>query len=110
MSLKQSREVLTRRDRTGSDRGNWNAKLKELIGLELQLVLTFVNIAHTKYSMGNITGGLASRNNAEKSYRIALNYFEELSDVTSVERRKLMGLIKNAKDAITTLPEAPIRE
>ena len=78
---------------------DFNAKER----LELELVLTFSNLAHTKYSMGNIRGGNVSRTNAEKAYGTALRYFGKLSDVTSLERRKLMGLFKQAKDAITRL-------
>jgi hypothetical protein len=80
--------------------------VKDLIRLELELVLTFGNLAHTKYSMGNIRGGDVSRANAEKAYRTALKYFAKLADVTSLERRTFKGLIKKAKDAIATLPKA----
>jgi hypothetical protein len=55
--------------------------------------------------MENVAGGNVSRSNAEKAYRTALKYFVKL-DVTSSERRTLKGLIKNAKDAIATLPKA----
>ena len=80
-----------------------DSNAKELIRLELELVLTFSNLAQTKYSMGNIRGGNVSRTNAEKAYRTALKFFGKLSDVTSLERRKLMGLFKQAEDAITRL-------
>jgi hypothetical protein len=81
-------------------------KVKELIRLELELAVTFINLAHTKYSMGNVAGGNFSRNNAEKAYREALKYFRKLSDLTSLERRKLMGLVDQAHDAIASLPKA----
>ena len=76
---------------------------KERLRLELELVLTFSKLARTKYSMGNIRGGNVSRNNAETAYRTALKYFRKLSDVTSLERRKWMGLFNQAKDAIVRL-------
>jgi hypothetical protein len=81
-------------------------KVKELIRLELELALTFVNLARTKYSMGNVVGADVSGNNAAKAYRTALYYFGKLADVSSSERRKLMGLANHAKDAIATLPKA----
>jgi hypothetical protein len=56
--------------------------------------------------MGNIRGGNVSRANAEKAYRSALKYYRKLSDVTSLERRELMGLFKQAKDAIGILQNA----
>src|SRR5256884_5503263 len=78
---------------------------KEFIRIERELALTFIKVAHTKYSMGNIAGGDFSRNNAEKAYHEALNYFGKLSDFTSLERWKLMDLVNQAKDAIATLPQ-----
>jgi hypothetical protein len=83
---------------------------KELIRTELELAVTFAKVADTKYSMGNVAGGNVSRRNAEKAYRTALKYFVKLADVTSSERRTLKGLIKNAKDAIATLPNAGTRK
>ena len=81
-------------------------RAKEFIRIELELALTFVKVAHTKYSMGNVAGGNFSRNNAEKAYREALKYFRKLSDLTSLERRKLMGLVDQAHVAIASLPKA----
>jgi len=81
-------------------------KAKEFIRIELELAQTFVKLAHTKYSMGNVAGGDFSRNNAEKAFHEAFNYFGRLSDFTSFERWKLMGLVNKAKDAIATLPKA----
>jgi hypothetical protein len=78
---------------------------KEFIKTELELALTFVKVAHTKYSMGNVAGGDFFRNNAEKAYHEALNYFGKLSDFTSLERWKLMDVVNRAKDAIATLPQ-----
>ena len=89
---------------------NTHTGSKELIRLELELAVTFANVAHTKYSMGNVAGGNVSRSNAQKAYRTALRYFVKLADVTSSERRTLQGLIKNAKDAIATLPKAGTRK
>ena len=83
---------------------------KELIRLELELAVTFTNVAHTKYSMGNVAGGNVSRHNAEKAFRTALKYFAKLADVTLSERRTLKGLINNAKDEIATLPKVGTRK
>ena len=83
---------------------------KELIRIELELAVTFANVAHTKYSMGNAAGGNVSRSNAEKAFRTALKYFAKLADVTSSERRTFKGLIKNATDQIATLPKAGTRK
>ena len=83
---------------------------KEFIRIELELVQTFVKVAHTKYSMGDVEGGDFSRNNAEKAYHEALNYFGKLSDFTSLERWKLMGLVNQAKKAIATLPQSTTHE
>ena len=66
-------------------------RAKEFIKTELELALTFVKVAQTKYSMGNVADGDFSRKNAEKAYREALNYFGKLSDFTSLEHWKLMG-------------------
>jgi hypothetical protein len=85
-------------------------KVMELIRLELELTLTFVNLAHTKYSMGNVVGADVSGNNAAKAYRTALYYFGKLADVSSSERRKLMGLANQAKDAIAKLPKADTKK
>ena len=52
-----------------------------------------------------MSGGDFSRNNAEKAFHEALNYFGKLSDFTSLERWKLMDLVNQAKDAIATLPQ-----
>ena len=82
---------------------------KEFIRIELELALTFVRVAHTKYSMGNVAGGDFFRNNAQKAYNEALNYFGKLSVFTSSERWKLMGLVNQAKDAIATLPQPTTR-
>jgi hypothetical protein len=82
----------------------------DLIRLELELAVTFAKVAHTKYSMGNVAGANVSRSNAEKAYRTALKYFAKLADVTSLERQTYKGLIKNAKDAIATLPKAGTRK
>jgi hypothetical protein len=79
---------------------------KEFIRIELELALTFVKVAHTEYSVGNVAGGDFSRNNAEKAYNEAVNYFGTLSDFTSLERWKLMDLVNQAKEAIATLPKA----
>ena len=81
-------------------------RAKEFIKTELELALTFVKVAQTKYSMGNAAGGDFSRKNAEKAYREALNYFGKLSDFTSLERRKIMGMLNQVKTAIATLPKA----
>jgi hypothetical protein len=81
-------------------------KAKEFIRIELELALTFVKVARTKYSMGNVAAGDFSRNNAEKAYHEAFNYFGKLSDFTSSERWKLMDLVNQAKDAIAKLPKA----
>jgi hypothetical protein len=78
---------------------------KEFIKTELELALTFVKVAQTKYSMGNVADGDFSRKNAEKAYREALNYFGKLSDFTSLERWKLMDLVNQVKTAIATLPK-----
>ena len=80
--------------------------MKEFVTLELKLVHTFVNLASTKYLMGNIAGGDVSHDNAKEAYRSAMHYFEKLSDLTSVDRRKLTGLLKKAKDAIAALSES----
>ena len=79
---------------------------KEFIRIELELALTFVRVARTKYSMENVAGGDFFRNNAEKTYNEALNYFGKLSVFTSLERWKLMDLANRAKDAIATPPKA----
>ena len=79
---------------------------KEFIKSELELALTFVKVALTKYSMGNVAGGDFSRNNAKKAYNEALNYFGKLTEFTSLERWKLMDLVNQAKEAIATLPKA----
>jgi hypothetical protein len=42
-------------------------KAKEFVRTELKLALTFIRVACTKYSMGNVAGGDWSRNNAEKA-------------------------------------------
>ena len=97
----------------GRDKNSWkqlsDARLecmaKEFIRIELELALTFVKVAQTKYSMGNVADGDFSRENAEKAYREALNYFGKLSDFTSLERWKLMDLVNQAKKAIATLPQ-----
>jgi hypothetical protein len=81
-------------------------RAKEFIRIELELALTFVKVAHAKYSLGNVAGGDFSRNNAKKAYHAALNYFGKLSDFTSLERWKVMDLVNQAKDAIATLPKA----
>jgi hypothetical protein len=81
-------------------------KAREFIRIEFELALTFVKVAHTKYSMGNVAGGDFSRNNAEKAYNEALNYFGKLTEFTSLERWKLMDLVNQAKDAIAKLPKA----
>jgi hypothetical protein len=78
--------------------------MKDFIRLELELVLTFVKLAHTKYSKGNVAGGDVSRNNAENAYSSAIYYFEKLRDVTQAELRELMRSAKEAEDAIATLP------
>jgi hypothetical protein len=78
---------------------------KEFIKTELELALTFVKVAHTEYSMGNVAGGDFSRNNAGKAYNEALNYFGKLTEFTSLERWKLMDLVNQAKEAIATLPK-----
>jgi hypothetical protein len=80
---------------------------KEFIRIELELAQTFVKVAHTKYSMGDVDGGDFSRNNAEKAYHEALNYFGKLSGFTSSERWKLMELVNHAKTAIATLQNSP---
>jgi hypothetical protein len=80
-------------------------RAKEFIKTELELALTFVTVAQTKYSMGNVADGDFSRKNAEKVYREALNYFGKLSDFSSLERWKLMGLVNQVKTAIATLPK-----
>jgi hypothetical protein len=80
--------------------------MKDFIRLELELVLTFVKVAQTKYSRGNVAGGDVSRNNAEKAYSSAIYYFEKLTDVTQAELRELMRSAKQAGDAIATLPKA----
>ena len=79
---------------------------KEFIRIELELALTFIKVAHTKYSVGNVAGGDVSRNNAEKAYHEALNYLGKLSDFTSLERWKLMHLVSQVKTAIAALPKA----
>ena len=84
-------------------------RAKEFIRIEHELAFTFIKVAHTKYSMGNFAGGDFSRNNAEKAYHEALNYFGKLSDFTSLERWKLMDLVNQAKDAIATLPRPTTR-
>jgi hypothetical protein len=66
--------------------------------------LTFVKVAHTKYSMGNVNGGDFCRNNAERAYHEALNYFGKVSDFTSLKRWKLIDFVNQAKKAIPTLP------
>ena len=78
---------------------------KEFIRIELELALTFVKVAQTRYSMGNVADGDFSRKNAEKACREALDYFGKLSDFTSLERWKLMDLVNKAKDAIAKLPK-----
>jgi hypothetical protein len=78
---------------------------KEFIRRELELALTFIKVAHTKYSMGNFAGGDVSSNNAEKAYHEALKYFGKLSDFTSLDRWKLMDLVNQAKKVIATLPQ-----
>ena len=80
-------------------------RAKEFIKTELELALTFVKVAHTKYSMGDVASGDFSCDNAEKAYHEALNYFGKLSDFTSLERWKLMDLVNQAKKAIATLPQ-----
>ena len=85
--------------------GRLECMAKEFIRIELELALTFVRVAQTKYSMGNFAGGDFSRNNAEKAYHEALNYFGKLSDLTSSDRWKLMDLVNQAKKAIATLPQ-----
>ena len=82
-------------------------RAKEFIKTELELALTFVKVAQTKYSMGNVADGDFSHKNAEKAYREALNYFGKLSDFTSLERWKLMDLVNQVKTAIATLPKKP---
>ena len=83
---------------------SFEENVRELMRLELELAITFVNLAHTKYSMGNVTGGDFSRNNAEKAYRTAFRFFGKLSDVSSGEKRKLVVLLDKAKEAIEKLP------
>jgi hypothetical protein len=41
-----------------------------------------------------------------EAYREALKYFRKLSDLASLERRKLMGLVDQAHDVIASLPKA----
>ena len=79
---------------------------KEFIRIELELVQTFVQVAHTKYSMGDVEGGDFSRNSVEKVHHEALNYFGKLSEFTSSERWTLMDLVHQAKRAIATLQNA----
>jgi hypothetical protein len=80
-------------------------RAKEFIRTELELALTFVQVAHTKYSTGNVAGGDFFRSNAEKAYHGALNYFGKLSDFNSLERWKLMDFVNQAKNAIAALPK-----
>ena len=80
--------------------------MKDFIRLELELVLTFVNLARTRYSMGHIASSDISRNNAEKAYRSALKYLGKCDDISPLEREKFMALVNQAKDAIATLPKA----
>jgi hypothetical protein len=80
-------------------------RAREFIKCELELTLTLVKVAQTKYSMGNVAGGDFSRKNAERAYNEALNYFGKLSDFTSLERWKLMDLVNQAKKAMATLPQ-----
>jgi len=80
-------------------------RAKEFIKTELELALTFCQGRTDKYSMGNVADGDFSRKNAEKAYREALNYIGKLSDFTSLERWKLMGLDNQVKTAIATLPK-----
>jgi hypothetical protein len=79
--------------------------MKDFIRLELELVLTFVNVAQTEYSMGNVAGGDVSRNNAEKAYSSAIHYFEKLPDVTPTELRKLMRLRQEGRGCNRDAPE-----
>src|SRR5437867_11220926 len=84
-------------------------RAKEFIRIELELALTFAEVAHTKYSMGNVAGGDFSRTTAEKAFHEARNYLGKLSDFTSLERSKLMDLVSQGKHAIPTRPKATTR-
>jgi len=48
--------------------------MKDFIRIELELALTFVKVALTRFSMGHIANGDISRNNAEEAYRSALKF------------------------------------
>ena len=77
--------------------------MKDFIRIELELALTFVKVALTRFSMGHIANGDISRNNAEEAYRSALKYLGKC-DISPLEREKFMALVNQAKDAIATLP------
>ena len=80
--------------------------MKDFIQIELDLVLALVKLAHRKYAIGDVAAGDVSHKKAEKAYGRALHYFAKLSDVASVERRRLMDLAKKAEDAIATFSKA----
>ena len=75
-------------------------RAKEFIRIELELAFTFIKVAHTKYSVGNVAGGDWSRNNAEKAYQSAFKYFGKLADPTSSQHLKLTNLFSVVKQEI----------
>jgi hypothetical protein len=83
----------------------WECMAKEFIRIELELALTFVKLAQTRYSMGHIARGDISRNNAREAYRSASKYLGKCHDVSPFEREKFTGLVNQAKKAIGTLPQ-----
>jgi hypothetical protein len=56
--------------------------------------------------MGHIASGDISRKNAKEAYRSALKYLGKCHDISPLDREKFLGLVKQAKDAIATLPKA----
>jgi hypothetical protein len=82
---------------------------KEFVRTELELALTFIQVARTKYSMGNVAAADNSRNNAEKAYQSALKYFGKLADPTLSQHLKFTNLFSEVKQELTALSKSATR-
>jgi hypothetical protein len=82
---------------------------KEFVRTELELALTFIQVARTKYSTGNVAAADNSRNNAEKSYQSALKYFGKLADPTSSQHLKLTNLFSEVKQELRAFSKSSLQ-
>jgi len=76
------------------------------IKTELELALTFVSVAHTKYSMGNRVGGDTARDRAEKAFQEAVNRLKGVPNQNSSRVRAILKLKAKAAKAINVLNAA----